>query len=65
MLARLTRRLVFHHRTREQATFLDSLPHMEFGNDEQLIANVRAIYDKRVPHRPLRNTWRSARPFRT
>jgi hypothetical protein len=65
MLTRLTRRLAFYHRTHEQATFLDSLPHMEFGNDEQLIANVRAIYDKRVHQYLRRNTWRSAKPFLT
>lgn len=65
MLTRLTRRLAFHHRTREQAAFLDSLPRMEFPNDEQLIANVRLIYDKRVPHPSLRSIWRNARLFRT
>ena len=48
MLAALTRRITFLHRTREQAAFLDSLPRMHFANDEQLIANVRAIYEKRV-----------------
>lgn len=65
MLSRLTRRLAFYHRTREQAAFLNSLPHMQFGNDEQLIANIRAIYDKRVLSSLFRNTWRNAKPFLT
>lgn len=49
MLPRLANRFFF--RTHEQTTFLDSLPRMRFGSDEQLIANIRAIYDKRVRSR--------------
>lgn len=48
MFARLTKRLIFQHRTKEQATFLDTLPKMKFASDEELINNVRSIYDKRV-----------------
>lgn len=51
MLLRLAPRLRFLYRTHEQTTFLDSLAKMRFTSDEQLIANVRALYDKRVPHR--------------
>lgn len=63
MLAALTRRLSFFHRTREQAAFLDSLPRMQFTSDEQLITNVRAIYEKRVQVYPCRNFSKIARPF--
>jgi hypothetical protein len=48
MLAHLTRRLTFLHRTREQRAFLEALPRMKFSNDEQLVENIRAIYEKRV-----------------
>jgi hypothetical protein len=65
MLARLTRQLTYLHRTREQAAFLDSLPTLKFTSDEELIANTRTIYDKRVTPLPRRSSWRSARPSRT
>lgn len=51
MLPRLTTALRCLFRTHEQTTFLDSLPKMKFTSDEQLIANIRTIYDKRVPGR--------------
>ena len=64
MLLRLTSSLRFRFRTHEQTTFLDSLAKMRFTSDEQLIGNVRALYDKRVPSQRCRKCWRSARPPR-
>lgn len=48
MIPRLTNRIRFLFRTHEQTTFLDFLPKMKFTSDEQLITNIRVIYDKRV-----------------
>lgn len=50
-------------RTREQEAFLNALPKMQFTNDEELIANIRNIYERRVRVELCRSSCKIARDF--
>lgn len=48
MLAHLLRLPLFRFRTVEQDTFIRILPTLSFNSDEEVIENVRKVYEKRV-----------------
>lgn len=48
MLSRLLRLSLFKFRTVEQDTFIRTLPTLTFNSDEEVIENIRKVYEKRV-----------------
>lgn len=48
MLFRLLRSPLFKFRTVEQDTFIRNLPAMTLNSDEEVIENIRKVYEKRV-----------------
>jgi hypothetical protein len=61
MRSLLNLKLRFHLRTTEQQAFLNNLPSMKFTSDEELLTNIRKLYDKRVTIQSYRNTFKIVR----